>query len=170
MGTEIRATRREVWRALVDPSQVPHWRPGFVAGVERDASWPDAGSHWTWRCDLKGLPILVRHRPRKLVRGEQLRAQLEVGLFRAEEVLGVHALGPHSTRLSVRIACRSEMALLGSCLDRFATRRFATELASATAQAVRDWCERGRGDAVADPGVAGPSPEQLSLQGFAAGR
>lgn len=163
MGTEIRAERRQVWRALVDPCEIPRWRPGFESDVERDADWPQAGSSWLWRANLKGLPIHVRCRPTRVVRGEQLRSVLELGLFRAEEALCLQPLGPKLTRLSVRVSCGSEMVLLGSSLDRFAVRRFATELAAASAQALRDWCEREQA-----PDAAGAAElADASAQGFA---
>ena len=51
----------------------------------------------------------------------------------------------------LRIAAPSEAPLVGASLDRFAVRRFATDLAATYLHALRDWCELGRPPALPLP-------------------
>jgi hypothetical protein len=87
------------------------------------------------RClEERTLEVSPREAPLELRRLVPLRGDL-------------HARGggpgrrPH--RAGLRITTPSETPLVGESLDRFAVRRFATELASNSLAALRDWCELG---------------------------
>jgi hypothetical protein len=84
---------------------------------------------------------------------ERLRSEVRYGLFRCEEIFSLAAADPDGghTRVSLRIATPSETPLLGTSLDRFAVRRFATELAGTCLRALRDWCELGQPPAASLP-------------------
>lgn len=146
MGTEVAVPRDDVWEALTRTEALRRWRPG----VEEELSAADGGHdtlehHRTlrWRCRLHDLPVVLAERPLAMVRPARLRSSLALGLFRFEETFTLADAGGQHTQLGIKIATESEMPLLGGSLDRFAVRRFSTQLAATTLQAIRDWCERG---------------------------
>jgi len=159
MATVVAAPRASVWSALADPGQIARWRPGVEATLE--AREPDAvpGRQLRFRCRLQGVPVVLEETTLEASRGEKLRSEVRFGLFRFEESFSLAAADPDGghTRVSLRIATPSETPLVGASLDRFAVRRFATELAGGYLRALRDWCELGR--------PAGPSlAEGLDVQ------
>ena len=147
MGAEIRAERGAVWAALTDPDQVARWRPGVVAALTPDASYPTEGRRFRWSCRLRELPVELIETPIHVEPPSRLEADVSLGLFHFSQTFTLARSGERrdGTRLAMRVATDNEMPLVGSCLDRFAVRRFATDLTSTTLQAIRDWCERGAG-------------------------
>jgi hypothetical protein len=99
-----------------------------------------------WKCRIRDLPIVLHETPLEVVRGEQLRSRLRLGLFRFEEsfTLAPTPGEPGRTRVGLHLYVANEMPVVGGTLDRFAVRRLATELGGTHLQALRDWCEAGR--------------------------
>ena len=154
MSGDVSASRERVWAALTEPAQVARWRPGVEAEIDAPAAHPAPGETARWRCRLHDLPVVLEETPRRVVPSERLESSLRLGLFRFEEtftLVRADALGEH-TRVGLKITTPSHMPVVGGSLDRFAVRRFATDLAAVTLQAVRDWCERG------EPAPALPAP------------
>ncbi len=151
MGAELRCTPQQVWAALSDPEQIGRWRPGIVREEAQRGRFPDPGAELRYRCRLQGLPVALRIVAREAMAGERLRTELRLGLFRCEEGFRIQAIDGSRTRVGLKIRTPSEMALVGESLDRFAVRRFATDLASVQLQAIRDWCERGQAQATPLP-------------------
>jgi uncharacterized protein YndB with AHSA1/START domain len=142
MSTRIGADRRAVWGALTDPVQVPRWRPGHVCALDPLDGYPQPGARMRWRVNLHELPVVLEDVPLDVVPEERLRSAQALGLFRFEETFTLQATGdPEQTRLGIRVSAANEMPLVGGALDRFAVRRFVTDVASSHLQAVRDWCE-----------------------------
>jgi len=146
MATVVAAPRCAVWAALTEPEQAVHWRPGvtrLLAGAQRE---PAPGRVLRLRCILHDVPVTFEERTLEVTVAEKLRSELRFGLFHGEETFTLAAADPDGghTRVSLRITTPSEAPLVGESLDRFAVRRFATELAGNSLAALRDWCELGR--------------------------
>jgi uncharacterized protein YndB with AHSA1/START domain len=151
MATVVAAPRARVWTGITDPDELIHWRPGVTAllgEAEREAA---PGRRLRLRCLLQDVPVVLEERTAEAVPGERLRSELRFGLFHCQETFVLAAADPDGghTRVSLRLATPSEMPLLGGSLDRFAVRRFATELAANSLAALRDWCEHGQRSAAA---------------------
>jgi uncharacterized protein YndB with AHSA1/START domain len=142
MGAEILAERQSVWTALADPRQVERWRPGIECARTPEASFPTEGRRFKWRCRLNEIPIDLVETPLRVVPTTRLESEIFLGLFRFHQTFTL-AAAQDGTRLIIQIETPNRMPLVGGSLDRFAVRRFATDLASTYLQAVRDWCERG---------------------------
>lgn len=143
LSSEIAAPRRLVWDALCDPEQATHWRPGLQGPALADPDWPKPGHEMRWRCRVHDVPVTAVHAPQIVEPGERLQGRLRIGLFRLDETFTLSSTGHGRTRLGIRIHAASEVALVGGNLDRFAVRRFSTDLVATTLQSVRDWCEHG---------------------------
>ena len=145
MGAEIQAEPSFVWAALSDPRQIAHWRPGVVAARTPDASYPTAGRRFRWMCRLHELPVELIETPIHVEPPSRLESDVALGLFHFSQTFTLtrSAENRRGTRLVMHVATDNQMPLVGGCLDRFAVRRFATDLASTYLQAIRDWCERG---------------------------
>jgi hypothetical protein len=142
MATEIAANRRAVWRAVAEPEQAAHWRPG-VTELLSGAGLPLATDRAAeFRCQLHDLPVVLHERIVGFSEKERLESELKLGLFRFRETFVLSDSAQSRTRLAIKIVADSEMPVVGGSLDRFAVRRFATDLAATYLQAVRDWCER----------------------------
>jgi uncharacterized protein YndB with AHSA1/START domain len=146
LASVMAAPRARIWTALVDPEEVVHWRPGAVASADPAAPYPRVGQPVKWKCRIRDLPIVLHETPLEVVRGEQLRSRLRLGLFRFEEsfTLAPTPGEPGRTRVGLHVYVANEMPVVGGTLDRFAVRRLATELGGTHLQALRDWCEAGR--------------------------
>jgi uncharacterized protein YndB with AHSA1/START domain len=145
MTTVVAAPRSAVWRALTSPEQIARWRPGVEAMLEAAEEPIRTGRRLRFRCRLHGVPVTLQERAIEIVPGKRLRSDVRFGLFRCEETMTLTPTGPGGgqTRVSLRITTPSETPLLGASLDRFAVRRFGTELADTCLHALRDWCELG---------------------------
>ncbi|MCP3985350.1 MAG: SRPBCC family protein [bacterium] len=145
MGTEIQAERASVWEALSDPQQIANWRPGVIAPRTPEASYPTAGRRFRWSCRLHELPVELVETPVQVQPPSRLESDVALGLFHFSQTFTLSRSSENrpGTRLVMHVATDNQMPLVGGCLDRFAVRRFATDLASTYLQAVRDWCERG---------------------------
>jgi uncharacterized protein YndB with AHSA1/START domain len=146
MATVVAAPRRSVWAALTEPEQMIHWRPGVTGLLGATPREPTPGRVLRLRCILQDVPITLEERALEVAPEERLRSELRFGLFHGEETFTLATADPDGghTRVSLRIATPSETPLVGESLDRFAVRRFATELAGNSLAALRDWCELGR--------------------------
>ena len=153
MATVVAAPRSAVWSALTDPEQIARWRPGVETTLAGAEASPALGRQLRFRCRLQGVPVTLEETALELAPGERLRSGVRFGLFRCEETFSLAAADPDGghTRVSLRIAAPSETPLLGASLDRFAVRRFATELAGTCLRALRDWCELGHPPALPLP-------------------
>jgi uncharacterized protein YndB with AHSA1/START domain len=153
MATVVAAPRAVVWSALTDPDQIARWRPGVEGSVAAAEPRPAAGRRLRFRCRLQGVPVTLEESALEVVPGERLRSEVRFGLFRCEEIFALAAADPDGghTRVSLRITAPSETPLIGASLDRFAVRRFATDLAGTCLRALRDWCELGRSSALPLP-------------------
>jgi len=153
MATVVAAPRPAVWSALADPEQIARWRPGVQATIDAPDRSARPGRQLRFRCQLQGVPVLLEETTLEAARGELLRSEVRFGLFRFEETFSLAAADPDGghTRVSLRITTPSETPLVGASLDRFAVRRFATELAASYLRALRDWCELGRPSELALP-------------------
>ncbi len=141
MATEISAPRRAVWEAITDPEQERHWRPGVSDRLD-DSPGDEQGRH-RYRLRLHDVPVVLDKLLIESTVQEQLRSELRFGLFRFEESFSLFPAAHAHTRLGLKVIAPNQMPVVGGQLDRFDVRRFATDLASVTLQAVRDWCERG---------------------------
>jgi uncharacterized protein YndB with AHSA1/START domain len=146
MTTVVAAPRATVWSALSSPEQIARWRPGVEGILETSAEEVRVGRRLRFRCRLHDVPVTLEEQAVEVLAGRRLRSNVRFGLFHCEETLTLAVTGPSGqhTRVSLRIATPSETPLLGASLDRFAVRRFGTELASTCLSALRDWCELGR--------------------------
>lgn len=146
MTTVVAAPRSAVWSALTAPDEIARWRPGVEATLEAGSQPVRVGRRLRFRCRLHDVPVTLEERALEVVPGKRLRSQVRFGLFHCEETLTLSATGPGGThtRVSLRITTPSETPLLGESLDRFAVRRFGTELAATCLLALRDWCELGQ--------------------------
>ncbi|MGH7288060.1 MAG: SRPBCC family protein [Myxococcota bacterium] len=153
MATVVAAPRAAVWDALADPEQIGRWRPGVRETLHAPVRSPSRGRQLRFRCLLKGVPVMLEETTLEVVPGERLRSEARLGLFHFEETFSITAADPDGghTRVGLRIAAPSEAPLVGAILDRFAVRRFATELAATYLHALRDWCELGRPPALPLP-------------------
>lgn len=149
MSTVIGADRARVWRALTDPSQVTAWDASVVAPIDVPSDYPKPGQHVRWRARMNGLPIVLHDRPIEVIGAERLRSSIAMGLFRFDETytLADDPSGPGRTRLTMKVITSNEIPVVGGALDRFSVRQQATELVSASLQAIRTWCERGGAEA-----------------------
>lgn len=145
MGAEIQTEQASVWEALSDPKQIAHWRPGVVAARTPEASYPTAGRRFRWICKLHELPVELIETPIHVQPPSRLESDVALGLFHFSQTFTLTRSVENrpGTRLMMHVATDNQMPLVGGCLDRFAVRRFATDLVSTYLQAVRDWCERG---------------------------
>lgn len=145
MTTVVAAPRPAVWRALTSAEEIARWRPGVEATLEPRIETVHVGRRLRFRCRLHDVPVTLEERALEVVPGKRLRSDVRFGLFRCEETLSLTPTGPSGghTRVSLRISTPSETPLLGASLDRFAVRRFGTELANTCLHALRDWCELG---------------------------
>ena len=141
MATEIDAPRAAVWAALADPEESWHWRPGVTERLRDGASGRRGQAKHRFRAQLHDVPVVLEEMRLATVLGEKLRSELHLGLFRFEETFSLTALGRGRTRLGLKVTAPNRMPIVGGSLDRFDVRRFATDLAGVTLQAVRDWCE-----------------------------
>jgi uncharacterized protein YndB with AHSA1/START domain len=146
MASVVAAPRARVWAAITEPEQLIHWRPGvtgLLAEARREAA---PGRRLRLRCMLRDVPVVLEERTLEAVPEERLRSELRFGLFHCDETFSLAAADPDGghTRVSLRLTTPSETPLLGGSLDRFAVRRFATELAGNSLAALRDWCEHGQ--------------------------
>jgi uncharacterized protein YndB with AHSA1/START domain len=146
MATVVAAPRSSVWSALAEPEQAVHWRPGATGLLADAPREPAPGRLLRLRCVLKDVPVVFEELTLEATREERLRSEVRFGLFRCEETFTLTASDPDGghTRVSLRLSTPSETPLVGASLDRFAVRRFATELAGNSLAALRDWCEHGR--------------------------
>jgi hypothetical protein len=99
------------------------------------------------------VPVTLEETALEIAPEERLRSEVRFGLFRCEEIFALAAADPDGghTRVSLRITAPSETPLMGTSLDRFAVRRFTTDLAGTCLRALRDWCELGRSSALPLP-------------------
>lgn len=141
MATEIAAPRKAVWAAVSDPDQECHWRPGVMDRLDDEAD--GVRTRHRYRLRLHELPVVLEEARISSVPLERQRSELRLGLFRCEETFSLVATGTACTRLGVKVATRNVIPVVGGSLDRFDVRRFAADLATASLQAVRDWCEHG---------------------------
>lgn len=153
MATVVAAPRSAVWSALADPEQIARWRPGVEGALGAAEPSPTAGRRLRFRCRLQGVPVTLEETALEVAPEERLRSELRFGLFRCEEIFALAAADPDGghTRVSLRITAPSETPLMGTSLDRFAVRRFATDLAGTCLRALRDWCELGHPPALPLP-------------------
>jgi uncharacterized protein YndB with AHSA1/START domain len=153
MATVVAAPRAAVWNALADPEQIARWRPGVRQTIHAPVRSPTRGRQLRFRCLLKDVPVILEETTLEVAPGERLHSEVRFGLFRFEETFSLAAADPDGghTRVSLRIATPSETPLVGASLDRFAVRRFATDLAATYLHALRDWCELGRPPALPLP-------------------
>lgn len=157
LATVVAAPRAVVWSALTDPEQIARWRPGVEASLAAAEPLPAAGRRLRFRCRLQGVLVTLEETALEVSPEERLRSEVRFGLFRCEESFALAAADPDGghTRVSLRITAPSETPLLGASLDRFAVRRFATDLAGTCLRALRDWCELGQAPAPPLPATEG---------------
>ena|GEM_PF-1097207 len=142
MGHRVAAPLASLWAALTEPGQVLRWRPGVVGVLDPLDRYPEAGQRVRWSCRIRELPLILEETPLVVVPLRHLRRELALGLFRYEESIRLSpSEGSGGSRIAIKISAPNQMPVVGGSLDRFAVRRFATELAGATLQALRDWCE-----------------------------
>ena len=144
MSEVVAAPRASIWSALANPAQALHWRPGAIAVLTPVLDEFLPGRRVRLRCQLAGVPVVLEELALEVWREEKLRSELRLGLFHCEETFTLTVADPDGghTRVSLRITTPSETPLVGESLDRFAVRRFATELASSSLAGLREWCER----------------------------
>ena len=161
MAAVIRAPRERVWRALTSPQELIRWDDRVVAlnqgarSGNRRCGRPQNRYRWgpVW--------VDLRYRPLEVVRGQRIRSEISLGLFRFE---ATHTLSsedgdPSRTRLSLRLAFPNSVPVLGGCVDRFDLRRVASRLVSENIAALQSWCEGHPAAERTRPAVPPPASE-----------
>lgn len=150
MARTIRAARPSVWQALCDPRAVADWDAahGNRGALDAPDDYPRPGQCVRWRYHLGGVPTLLQDRPLEVVPGERLRSVLALGPLSLDQTFtllpeppGEAPDGPR-TRLALKIAASSAVAVVGVVIDRFEMRRLVTDRVGACLDAIREWCER----------------------------
>lgn len=153
LATEIEAPRTAVWEAIASPDFQCHWRPGADARLD-DVRDTNNAVHHRYRIRLHDVPVVLDVRTIESATGRRRVSELQFGLFRFRETFTLFSRPTGGTRLGIGVAAKSRMPLVGASLDRFDVRRFATDVAATTLQAVRDWCESGTAPALEMPRFA----------------
>jgi uncharacterized protein YndB with AHSA1/START domain len=146
MSKVIRSPRARVWRALVTPGELIRWDARRVALEEPAPDYPAPGHAARWRCLLGSVTVAHREDPLEVVPAQRLRSAVQMGAFHFEETYSLADEADGSTRLSLRLAAKNSVPMLGGELDRFDVRRLAAERVDATLAWVARWCEEPTGD------------------------
>ncbi len=143
MSTGVGAKRERVWRAITEPGERATWDEQIIARIDRDAEYPRVGQNVRWSYRLGTVSIVLHDRPVEVVSGERIRSEIALGLFHFEETWSLADEGGDDgrTRLSLKIAARNAVPVVGGLLDRFAVRRMASEYVDRQLRSVRGWCE-----------------------------
>ncbi len=141
MSKVIRSPRARVWRALVTPGELIRWDERRVALEEPAPDYPAPGHPARWRCALGSVVVPHSEDPLEVVPAQRLRSAVRLGSFRFEETYTLADEGPDGTRLSLRLAAKNSVPLLGGELDRFDVRRLAAERVDETLSWLARWCE-----------------------------
>ena len=143
MSRVIRSPRARVWRALVTPSELIRWDPRRIELEEPAPDYPAPGHLALWRCAIGSLVVPHCEDPLEVVPAERLRSAVRLGAFQFEETYTLSDEEPGATRLSLRLAAKNSVPLLGGELDRFDVRRLAAERVGETLAWLARWCESG---------------------------
>lgn len=145
LSTVVGAPRRRVWRALTDPAEILRWDERALRLLEPVSLPLAAGSVYSWRYLLGGIPVELREETLEVVAEERLHSGVCLGLFHFEQTFTLADEGGDTRRmrLSLRLATGNSVAVVGGNLDRFAVRRQAAELVDSRLRALQKWCESG---------------------------
>ncbi len=141
MSAVIEAEPRCVWRALTDPDELCAWDENLIAPVDSPSGYPCVESPQRWRYLLRGVPMLLHERPLDIAVGRRLQSSLTLGGMRLEQTYSLTGESKLRTRISIRIAAKNSVPVLGATIDRFEVRRLATERIDSLLRALLKWCE-----------------------------
>jgi uncharacterized protein YndB with AHSA1/START domain len=141
MSKVIRSPRARVWRALVSPDELIRWDTRRVSLEEPAPGYPSPGHPAHWRCALGNVTLPHLEDPLEVVPTERLRSAVRLGSFEFEETYTLCDEEPEGTRLSLRLASKNTLPLMGGGLDRFDVRRLSTERVDETLALLQTWCE-----------------------------
>jgi len=141
MGKVIGCPRARVWHALVTPGELIRWDTRRVSLEEPIPDYPAPGVSARWRCAVGGVTLPLVEEPVEVVPGKRLRCSVHLGSFEFEETYTLSDEEPDATRLSLRLASKNKVPLLGGELDRFDVRRLTTERVDDTLCWLQTWCE-----------------------------
>ena len=143
LSAVIGAARAQVWRAIIDPTQVIRWDEPMLALLEPAKAYPRVGQHVRWRYHLGAVPVVYHERPVEVVPERRLRSTIAMGLFRFQQTWSlVDENGdPQRTRLGLRLTAANAIPVMSGLLDRFAVRHLSAEYVDAKLHALQEWCE-----------------------------
>jgi uncharacterized protein YndB with AHSA1/START domain len=141
MSKVIRCPRARVWQALVSPGELIRWDTRRVSLDEPIPDYPAPGHRAHWRCAVGGVTLPHVEEPVEVVPGKRLRSSVHLGSFGFEETYTLSDEEPDATRLSLRLATKNKLPLLGGELDRFDVRRLTVERVDDTLHWLQAWCE-----------------------------
>lgn len=155
MAKVVRCPRARVWRALTAPAELIRWDTRRVSLEEAAPAYPTLGRSVRWRIALGNVTLPQREEPVEVVVSERLRSAVWLGSFRFDESFTLSDEPMGTTRLSLTVAAKNSMPMLGGELDRFDVRRLATERVAGTLEMIQRWCEADGRRAGANPGAPG---------------
>lgn len=141
MSKVIRSPRARVWRALVSPEELIRWDARRVSLEEPAPDYPTPGHPAHWRCTLGSVTVPHLEDPLEVIPTERLRSSVRLGSFEFEETYTLSDEASEGTRLSLRLAAKNKVPLMGGELDRFDVRRLSTERVDETLELLQAWCE-----------------------------
>jgi hypothetical protein len=143
MSAAIESPRERVWRALIEPSELLAWDERLLGQIDFDLGFPREGSSARWRFRLGSVQTVLRETILQIVPQERLSASRAVGSLRLDQVFSLNDERGATlrTRLSMKIAAKNSVPVLGDTVDRFEVRRVATSYVNETLRALQKWCE-----------------------------
>jgi uncharacterized protein YndB with AHSA1/START domain len=140
MSKVIRSPRARVWRALVSPGELIRWDARRISLEEPAPDYPTPGHPAHWRCALGSVTVPHLEDPLEVIPTERLRSSVRLGSFEFEETYTLTDETPEGTRLSLRLAAKNTVPLMGGELDRFDVRRLSVERVDETLELLQAWC------------------------------
>jgi uncharacterized protein YndB with AHSA1/START domain len=143
MSTAISAERKRVWGALTIPEELIRWDGKLLALLDPIPDFPTAGQQVRWRYRVGSVAIIIHQTVQEARLHERIASRISLGQFKFSETYTLvdESGAPDRTRLSLRVVTSNSTPLVGSELDRFDVRQFATELIDYRLRAVQKWCE-----------------------------
>ena len=159
MAAVVTAPRERVWRALTSAAEIVRWDEARTALVDAPDAFPIAGAKVRWRSRLGNVALVMNETPQVVEAPERLAVSCSIGSLQFDQLYALveepeDAAQPARTRVSLKLAARNQVHLIGADVDRFEVRRMLIERIDATLRALQKWCENAEppagDDAAAD--------------------
>ena len=149
MAAVVAAPRARVWRALTDPAEIVRWDETRTALVDVDAVYPTPDQKVLWRTKLGNVALVLHERAQLVDPPERLALVCNAGSLHFEQLYALveepeDAAQAARTRVSLKIAARNRVQLIGADIDRFEVRRLLIARTDASLRALQKWCEAER--------------------------